>query len=107
MKKRRNRVRRDLGWLLLPVFAALALVIFAGAVDSLTVGRSVKDRQQMEQALRRSCVACYAAEGRYPPDLEYLQEHYGLQLDQERYTVIYDIFAPNLMPDITVLELEP
>ena len=41
MKKRRNRVRRDLGWLLLPVFAALALVIFAGAVDSLTVGRSV------------------------------------------------------------------
>ena len=98
MKKRRNRVRRDLGWLLLPVFAALALVIFAGAVDSLTVGRSVEDRQQMEQALRRSCVACYAAEGRYPPDLEYLQE---------RYTVIYDIFAPNLMPDITVLELEP
>ena len=48
--------------------------------------------------------ACYAAEGIYPPNLEYLEEYYGLQIDETRYTVHYSAFAENLMPDITVLE---
>ena len=51
-----------------------------------------------------SCVACYAAEGVYPPDLAYLEEHYGVQIDEERFTVSYVVFGSNLMPDITVLE---
>ena len=29
---------------------------------------------------------------------------YGLQIDREHYTVFYNIFGSNLMPDITVLE---
>ena len=49
-------------------------------------------------------MACYAAEGAYPPSLEYLKEHYGVQIDGERYTVHYMVIADNLMPDITVLE---
>lgn len=49
-------------------------------------------------------MACYAAEGIYPPDLDYLKDHYGVQVDEERYTVFYSVFAENLMPDITVLE---
>ena len=57
--------------------------------------------------LRRGCVACYAAEGIYPQDLEYLEEHYGVQVDGDRYVVHYEIFAQNLMPDITVLENKP
>lgn len=92
------------GWLLLPIAVALGLTLFAGAMDSLTVGRSLEDRRQLEQALRRGCVACYAAEGSYPTDLEYLKERYGIQVDEERYTVVYSPVAPNLMPDITVLE---
>ena len=58
----------------------------------------------MEEAIRRSAVACYAAEGIYPPNLGYLTEHYGIQIDETKYTVIYEVFAENLMPDITVLE---
>ena len=46
----------------------------------------------------------YAAEGVYPPDLAYLEEHYGVQIDEERFTVSYVVFGSNLMPDITVLE---
>ncbi|MBO5123064.1 MAG: hypothetical protein J6B99_07870, partial [Oscillospiraceae bacterium] len=63
-------------------------------------------RQQLETALRRAAVACYAAEGIYPPTVEYLQQHYGVQIEEERYIVFYEIFANNLMPDITVLEKE-
>lgn len=104
MRRKTREGRAVLGWLVLPVAAVLALVVFAGALDSLTVGRSLEDRQQMERALRQGCVSCYAVEGRYPPDLDYLKEHYGLQINEESYTVVYTAIAPNLMPDITVLE---
>jgi len=49
-------------------------------------------------------VACYATEGFYPPDIAYLEEHYGIQIDKSRYVVKYTAIAENLMPDITVLE---
>ena len=58
----------------------------------------------MEDTLRRAAVACYAAEGIYPPDISYLEEHYGIQIDKDRFAVYYDVFASNLMPDITVIE---
>ncbi len=96
-----------LGWLVLPAGVVLALTLFAGALDSLTLGRRAEDLGRLEEVLRRGCVSCYAVEGRYPPDLEYLKEGYGVQVDEERYAVDYRIFASNLMPDITVLERKP
>ena len=93
--------------LLLPLAAALVLLVFATALESLDSGRSAENLRQLEEALRRGCVACYAAEGVYPPDLEYLKENYGVQVDETRYTAYYSVFASNLMPDITVLEREP
>ena len=107
MKRRRNGLPSLLGGLLVPVIAAAALLCFATALDSLDSGRAEEDLRQLEETLRRGCVACYAAEGVYPPDLEYLKEHYGLQVDENQYTVRYDVFAENLMPDITVLENMP
>ena len=98
---------RQLGrGLLLAAVALAALVWFLAAVSNLETGRQNEDRTQLEDAIRRAAVACYAAEGIYPPDLGYLEDHYGLQIDG-RWTVIYDRFASNLMPDITVLENEP
>ena len=106
-KRRIKRLAGLLQGLLLPVLAAAALLCFSTALDSLDSGRSAEDLRQLEAALRRGCVACYAAEGSYPPDLDYLKDHYGLQIDEDRYTVRYTAFAENLMPDITVLENAP
>ena len=93
--------------LLLPVVCVAVLVFFSTALDSLNSGHEAEDQRQLEEALRRGCVACYAAEGVYPPNLDYLKEHYGVQVDDARYVVIYSVFADNLMPDITVLVNEP
>jgi hypothetical protein len=82
------------------------LVYFSAALNNLNSGQSEESLRQLEDSLRRASVACYAAEGVYPPDLDYLKEHYGLQINEERYTVFYEIFAENLMPAITVLEKE-
>ena len=83
------------------------LLFFANALNRLDSGREAENLEQLEEALRRGCVVCYATEGVYPPDLNYLEERYGIQIDRERYFVHYDVFAENLMPDIKVMENEP
>lgn len=107
MKKQKSGLLSLLRGLLLPVAAVVALLWFATAVDGLNTGRAQEDLRQLEETLRRGCVACYAAEGAYPTSLDYLKERYGVQIDEERYTVYYSAFAENLMPDITVLENTP
>ena len=89
--------------LLLPAVLVM-LLVFLSALNDLSDGQRSEGRQQLEDAVRRGAVACYAAEGIYPPDVAYLQEHYGVQIREERYAVYYDVFAENLMPDITVVE---
>jgi len=101
MKKRRQI---QFGPLLVIPAVLVILLLFSTALSNLQAGRISEGRQQLEDAVRRSAVACYAAEGIYPPNVEYLEEHYGIQVDRERYTVMYEVFASNLMPDVTVLE---
>lgn len=103
---KREKGTSVLAGILLPVAAVLVVLAFLTGLSNLTQGRAQEDQVQLEEVLRRSAVACYAAEGIYPPDLAYLEEHYGVQIDKERYTVIYEVFASNLMPDITILENE-
>ena len=101
----RNRLSAIFRWLA-ALLAALCLIFFVSSLASVDRQQGEEGRQQLETALRRAAVACYAAEGVYPPTVEYLQEHYGVQIEEERYIVFYEIFANNLMPDITVLEKE-
>ena len=82
--------------------AVLAICLYA--IRSVSESNAGRGRELLETSIRRACTACYAVEGCYPQDIAYLQEHYGLQVDEERYVVFYSIFAENLMPDITVLE---
>nr|MBQ8244186.1 hypothetical protein [Oscillospiraceae bacterium] len=86
------------------LLAAAVLLGFLQGVSALERSHREEGRQQLEQALRRTAVTCYAAEGQYPPSVSYMEQHYALQYDREAYTVHYTVFASNLMPDITVLE---
>lgn len=90
--------------LLMAVLLILGAFLFG--VDHLTEGQREEGRTQLEEAIRRTAAACYAAEGVYPPDLAYMQQHYGIRYDESHYAVIYEVAASNLMPDITVLEIE-
>ena len=86
--------------LLFPTVLLIMLYGFQSAVEN-----SAEEYLRLtEETLRRAVVSCYALEGRYPPDVAYLQEQYGLQLNDEKYIVHYEIFAENIMPDITILE---
>ena len=86
------------------VALAVILLGFSQALRQVDDSRKAEGLRILEESVRRSAAACYATEGIYPPDLSYLQEHYGLQIDESRYTVHYSVFGSNMMPDITVLE---
>ena len=103
MRKKRH-ILGLLKGLLTPLVIVAALLVFATAVTSLDSGRDEASLRQLETALHRGCVACYATEGVYPPDLDYLRDRYGVQIDEEKYMVDYQVIGRNLMPSITVLE---
>ena len=56
----------------------------------------------IREAVQRGALQCYAVEGVYPPDLKYLEENYGLQVNTRDYYVTYEAFASNLAPSIRV-----
>ena len=84
----------------------LCLLALAAAIFAFSGSRGDVDEEAMEairDAIRRSALQCYVVEGVYPPDLAYLQDHYGLQVNTDNYYVVYEAFASNLPPDITVI----
>lgn len=80
---------------------------FLAGVSELEENRRREGKHQLETLLRRTAVSCYASEGFYPPDIAYMQAHYGLDYDEEAYIVHYQWIASNFLPDITVLERSP
>lgn len=90
--------------LLVPVLMILCFCLLTARLEE---ERAALGQQQLEDALRRGAVACYAQEGFYPPDLCDLQSRCGISYDTQQYAVHYEIFASNLMPDITVWERKP
>lgn len=82
---------------------AVVIGIFLMGMDSFLTRARAEGAETLRNGITRACVQCYAIEGRYPPSVQYLEDHYGVQIDEERYYVFYDGFASNLMPDITVI----
>ena len=87
-----------------PLLAAVLL-----AVLLLSVFRHPKTdleysgARAIREAVRRSALQCYAVEGVYPPNLQYLEDNYGLQVNTKDYYVSYEAFASNLPPTVKVV----
>ncbi len=84
------------------VFAVI-LGAFWVAINDASSSANEKSLEATRRAINRAAVSCYAIEGRYPPDISYLEEHYGVTYDHDRYIVSYEAFASNIRPVIQVL----
>ena len=87
----------------LSVFLAIILV-FGGYVHSMSGRAEAETAANLEKAIKRATIQCYAVEGRYPASVKYLVDNYGIQIDEDRFNVFYEGFASNIMPQITVTE---
>lgn len=89
----------------LSVFCIVALLfLFVKAMDNIGAANDAEQAQILEQALTRSITACYALEGTYPPNIDYLVEHYGLTYDSAEYFIDYQYIGSNLRPDVTIIK---
>lgn len=85
-------------------------LVFVGflfiAVNNAEIGAHEENYNILKDALSRSVVQCYAIEGFYPPNIEYLESNYGLVVDHNKYIISYNIFASNIMPEFDVFIIE-
>lgn len=102
MKREKNHIGRGLIITLL-VFAVLLGSGFI-LINRVEKDASIQEMEIVRTAVRSAVLTCYAVEGAYPDQLDYLKTHYGLAYDENRYIVVYDAFASNIMPDVSVLE---
>lgn len=107
MKQWKWFTREVVGQLFFLAAFAGVIIIFVSGVLVFSEKADARGAETLRQAIRRASVQCYAIEGRYPPNVEYLEDNYGIQLDRNRYDVFYSGFASNFMPDITVNPREP
>jgi hypothetical protein len=93
--------------LLVTIATLLLFAVVLGAavygIGQVSSSSRVEGVHATRQAIERAAVMCYASEGFYPPNLAYIEDNYGLQIDYTRYVVRYEIFASNVMPNITVV----
>jgi len=100
--EKRERFRSRGLWLSILAFGLIAVIFFM-MLGQVSTRASDHQTSILEDALRRAAITCFAIEGHYPPSLQYLIEHYGVIIDDEKYIVSYDVFASNIMPNIRVL----
>jgi hypothetical protein len=97
--------KNHLRWsFIFPIFLFLfVLGLFLGGLRSIDAAAQNEQLRSLRQTITRMAVHCYAVEGFYPPDLDYLKENYGLQVDDDQYLVDYRCFASNIVPDVFVM----
>lgn len=59
---------------------------------------------ELEKALYRATLECYALEGDYPESLSYLLSQYHVLYNQKLFDIDYRVIASNIIPSITVIE---
>ena len=86
------------------LFCILWIAGFVVAVNRLEQNAAGEQRRALEAAIERDITSCYALEGMFPPDLEYLKQHYGLSYDEALFFVDYRPIAANIRPDYIIIE---
>lgn len=96
--------RKSRRWIAILLAAVLLLALILGPIGGqISRDLAQQSSQTVRDAVLRSAVQCYAVEGAYPSSLDYLEQHYGLVINHDKYIVSYDAYASNLAPNVRVL----
>ncbi|MFV0362075.1 MAG: hypothetical protein ACK5LL_03175 [Suipraeoptans sp.] len=92
------------------IISVLIFVVVIGGfwfvIDSLSAKTNEQEIETLETAINHSITQCYAIEGSYPQDMQYLRDNYGITYNEERYIVHYEVLGSNLMPSVTIIAKE-
>lgn len=88
------------------LFAAVTAILVA-SITNASRSSSAEELRVAQDGIRRAVISCYAVEGEYPESYEYLRDNYGVRVNEDKFVVHYEVFASNIMPDVTVTEVTP
>lgn len=100
MIKKRREISRIL-------YLVIFFIVAGWMIISLTQLQSKLNQEgakRLEEALQRAAISCYSMEGIYPSSLEYLQQNYGVYIDEQKYHVFYEVIGENIKPEIKVYQ---
>lgn len=86
------------------IFFVVVIAIFVIGISMISSKNEKDEKEILVRALNKDIVHCYAVEGYYPPGLSYIEEHYGLTYDHDKYLVDYEPIGNNIMPNVTIVE---
>jgi len=98
-----TKARPNLVELLPYIVFIVIFVVFLSGVRATAVSQEEEALQAVQESISRAILSCYAIEGRYPDNFEYLQKNYGLSIDEGKYVIFYQVFGTNIMPQVDVL----
>lgn len=78
----------------------IILILFMGFNNTQ---KTISDDEliRLRDNIMKAAINCYAIEGFYPDDIAYLEENYGLIID-DSYNIFYEVQGSNMMPSISV-----
>lgn len=93
--------KKDIGAILIFVVLIIAFIFLVNTITTRGDGREL---DIVRDAVKNAALTCYAVEGMYPDDIQYLRDHYNLSFNEDKYVVYYETFASNVIPAIKVVE---
>lgn len=101
-KSIKNRIFNSFNVSILIFVAILGLFFFG--VSSVSSSEITNDKEILEEAVLHDVIHCYSIEGTYPPSVSYMEKHYGLTYDKDKYIVDYQFIGANIMPQIDIIK---
>lgn len=84
------------------IFIAV-IALFVYGISAVSNSSVVNDQEILSEAVNRDIVHCYCIEGMYPPNISYMEDHYGLIYDKDKFIVDYEYIGANIMPKVTII----
>ena len=98
--QKQTKIKSKIAFLLPIVICLIMAAVLWGSSS-----RIFSETQKRQEESTKNAVQCYAVEGRYPESLSYLEQHYGVSYDKDKFIVSYEITGSNRMPQVTVIAL--
>ncbi|MBE5935441.1 MAG: hypothetical protein E7262_06575 [Lachnospiraceae bacterium] len=103
---KKNKKRANLPLITsLAIYIAITIMVVL-SINNATIESKEQEIAELTNSINRAVSLCYATEGSYPANMDYLKVNYGLEIDEDKYLVHYEIFASNIAPEIKVFKIK-
>ena len=90
--------------ILIQSLSIMVLLLFIVCISIAAGGNKQRQKEYLEDALRRDITYCYATTGTYPDSLDTIENKYGLVYDKNQFYIDYKVIGKNIYPKVTILE---